>query len=141
MSDFLNHQLKFPHQTPFAPMIGENRQLVTDEPVKFEKQPVEVQDCRKITDHFRGIYRIYPNLMKENRRVWTCNRLDLQIKHSDLKRWLCPKIFPITGLHALDIHSGCWGACEAFKSTNSKWWSVRLTSGSVKSFSDTNLKG
>ena len=33
-------------------MIGENRQLVTDEPVEFEKQPVEVQDCRKLTDHF-----------------------------------------------------------------------------------------
>ena len=30
-------------------MIAENWQLVTDEPVKFEKQPVEVQDCRKFT--------------------------------------------------------------------------------------------
>ena len=26
--------------------------LVTDEPIEFEKQPVEVQNCRKITDHF-----------------------------------------------------------------------------------------
>jgi hypothetical protein len=52
-------------------MIGENRQLVTNE-------PVEVEDCRKITDHFRGIYRIYFNLIKENRRMSTCNRLDLQ---------------------------------------------------------------
>ena len=35
-----------------SPMIGENQQLVTDEPVEFEKSPVEVhQDCRKITDH------------------------------------------------------------------------------------------
>ena len=60
-------------------MIGENRQLVTDEPDEFEKQPVEVQDyCRKITDHYRGISRIYPNLMKENRRMSTCNQLDLQ---------------------------------------------------------------
>ena len=41
-------------------MIGENWQLVTDEPVEFEKIPVEVQDCRKISDHSRGIYRIYP---------------------------------------------------------------------------------
>jgi hypothetical protein len=41
-------------------MIGENRQLPTDELVEFEKKPVEVQDCRKITDHFREIYRIYP---------------------------------------------------------------------------------
>ena len=33
-------------------MIGENRWLVTDE-------PAEVQDyCRKIADHFRGIYKI-----------------------------------------------------------------------------------
>ena len=53
-------------------MVGENRQLVTDEPVEVH------QDCRKITDHFRGIYRIYPNLMKETRRMSTWNRLDLQ---------------------------------------------------------------
>ena len=59
-------------------MIGENRRLVTDEPVEFEKQPVEAQDYRKIDDHFRGSYRIYPNLIKENRRMSTCNRLDLQ---------------------------------------------------------------
>ena len=45
----------------------ENRQLVTNE-------PVEVRDCRKITDHFRRIYRIYPNLIKENRRMRTCHR-------------------------------------------------------------------
>ena len=62
----------------FQSMIGENRQLVTDDPVEFEKLPVEVQDCRKITDHFRGIYRIYLNLIKENRKMSTCNRLDLQ---------------------------------------------------------------
>ena len=29
-------------------MIGENRQLVTNEPVEFEEEPVEVKDCRKI---------------------------------------------------------------------------------------------
>jgi hypothetical protein len=39
-------------------MIGKNRWSVLDE-------PVEVQNCRKITDQFRGIYRIYPNVMKE----------------------------------------------------------------------------
>ena len=39
----------------------ENRRLVTDEPVEFEKYPVDVQDGRRITDHFRGICRIlYP---------------------------------------------------------------------------------
>ena len=51
-------------------MIGENRQLVTYE-------LIEVQYCRKITDHLRGIYRIYPTFIKEDRRVPTCNRLDL----------------------------------------------------------------
>ena len=39
---------------------------------------VKIQDCRKITDQFRGICRIYPNLIKGNRRLSTCNRLDLQ---------------------------------------------------------------
>ena len=47
-------------------MNGENRLLVTDEPVEFEKQPVEVQDFRKITDHLRGIYTIYLKLIKKN---------------------------------------------------------------------------
>jgi len=32
------------------PMIGENRLLVTIEPVEFEKQPVEVQDFKKMTN-------------------------------------------------------------------------------------------
>ena len=45
-------------------MIGENWQLVTDE-------PVEVQDCRKVTDCFGRIYIINPNLMKENKRMST----------------------------------------------------------------------
>ena len=57
---------------------GRIRQLVTDESVEFEKYPVEVQDCRKVTKNFRGIYRMYPKLIKENWRMWTCNRLDLQ---------------------------------------------------------------
>ena len=52
-------------------MNGKNRQLVTDE-------PVEVQDCTKITNHSGGIHRIYPNVIKENRRMSACNRLDLQ---------------------------------------------------------------
>jgi hypothetical protein len=55
----------------FQSMIGENRQLGTDE-------PVEIQDCRKITDHFREIYRIYPTLINKIQRMSTCDRLDLQ---------------------------------------------------------------
>ena len=62
----------------FVCSIGENRQLVTDEQVEFGKSPVEVhRDCGRISDHFRGISRLYPNLIKENRRMSTCNRLDL----------------------------------------------------------------
>ena len=53
----------------FASPIG--YMLVTNE-------LVEVQDCRKITNRSRGIYRIYPNLIKENLRMGTCNQLDLQ---------------------------------------------------------------
>ena len=41
-------------------MIGANRQLVSHEPVEFEKQLVEVQDSRKITDCLEGLYKIYP---------------------------------------------------------------------------------
>ena len=34
--------------------------MSTDEPVDFEKQPVEGGDFRRITNHFRGIHeRIY----------------------------------------------------------------------------------
>jgi hypothetical protein len=46
-------------------MIGDNWQLVMDEPVEFEKWPVEVRDCKKISYHFRGTYGIYPNLKKK----------------------------------------------------------------------------
>ena len=39
----------------------------------------KVQDCRMITGRFRGICRTeYPNLIKENWRMSSCNRLDLQ---------------------------------------------------------------
>ena len=41
-------------------MIGKNRQLVTNEAVEFENQPVEVQDCRKITDHLEEFIEYTP---------------------------------------------------------------------------------
>jgi hypothetical protein len=44
--------------------------LVTDEPVEFEKQPDEVRDFMRITNHFRGIYsRIFPLCTKECQHV------------------------------------------------------------------------
>ena len=39
--------------------------LVADEPVKFEKQPVEVQGFGNITDCSRGIYGIYIDMLKK----------------------------------------------------------------------------
>ena len=53
------------------PLIGQIWELVTDEPVEFEKYVVEVQDCRKITNHLKGIHGIYPKIIKENQRMST----------------------------------------------------------------------
>jgi hypothetical protein len=61
-------------------MTGENRQLVTYE-------PVEVQDYRKITNHPKDVHQS----KKEYRRMPTCNRLDLQTLGSQS---IMPKIFP-----------------------------------------------
>ena len=48
----LGSQPVMPNNLPdhwFRAMIGENRQLVTNEPVEFEKLlPVEVQECRNL---------------------------------------------------------------------------------------------
>jgi hypothetical protein len=42
----------------YGPMLGKNRRLVANELVESETKPVEVQDFKKLTDYFRGIYRI-----------------------------------------------------------------------------------
>ena len=60
-------------------------------PADFEKWPVEVQDCRKIDDRFRGIYRRrYLNLTKKNQKMSTCNWKDWDLDQ------LCPRISPGT---------------------------------------------
>ena len=59
-------------------MNWEHRPLVTDDPVEFEINLVKVEDFRKITHHFVGIYRIYLKLMKRNRKITTCTWLDLE---------------------------------------------------------------
>ena len=66
----LGSQPVMPTNLPIT-MIRENRQLITDE-------SVEVQDWKKITDRFGGIYRIYPNLIWETPRLSTYDRLDMQ---------------------------------------------------------------
>ena len=51
-------------------MNGETRLLVTND-------HIDVQDFRKITDRFRMFYKIYLNLMKQNRKMSTCNSVGL----------------------------------------------------------------
>jgi hypothetical protein len=56
----------------------------TDEPIEFERWPVEVEvDFRKITNHLKGIYRIYLKYIKKNHKKHhkmstRCNQLDLE---------------------------------------------------------------
>jgi hypothetical protein len=57
-------------------MNKENQRLVTDWPVEFEKEPVEVQEFRRITDHFRGNLWNMPQVDKE--KITTCYWLDLE---------------------------------------------------------------
>ena len=42
-----------------GPLLGKKQRLVTDEAVEFQKSLVEVRNFRRITDHLRGLYRIY----------------------------------------------------------------------------------
>ena len=58
-------------------MNEENQPLVTDELVEFEKNWVEVQDFKKTSNHFIGIYKAYFNSSKKNQKNTTCNCLDL----------------------------------------------------------------
>ena len=83
----------------WQPTIGENRQLIS---CRWTGRVWETT-CRssrlheKITNHFRGIYRrIYPNLMKQNRRMSTRNPpVGLANTRISTDR-LCPKISRIT---------------------------------------------
>jgi hypothetical protein len=47
-------------------MIGENWQLVTNEPIEFEKYLVEVQDCRKNCRSFQKNLKNIPQFKKGN---------------------------------------------------------------------------
>lgn len=56
-------------------VYGKNKQLVTDEPV--EKQPVEVQDCRKYYLSVQINLWNIPQIKKgKTKKITTCNRLD-----------------------------------------------------------------
>ena len=72
-------------------MNGEDRLLVTDELVQLKKWPVEVQDIRKITNHFWGICEIYIRLVMKIRKISTSNQLNLET----LEFWpIMPKNLP-----------------------------------------------
>jgi hypothetical protein len=48
----------------FEPGLWENRRLDWDEPVAFENELVGVQNFKRYTDHFRGIYIIHLRPLK-----------------------------------------------------------------------------
>ena len=60
------------------PTSGKNRRLVTDEPIEFEKLVFEVGDFNSITNHFKGICKIYLKWIKKNLKMSTCNWLILE---------------------------------------------------------------
>ena len=67
--------------------------VAIDKPIQYEKWPVEVQDFMKIIHHSRRIYRLYLKRIKKNRKIPTCNYLDLEKKRFV---WLCPNVSPDT---------------------------------------------
>ena len=68
-------------------MNGENRPLGTDEPIEFEELWVEVQDVKKFTCRFRGIYRVCLKTVKIDRKI-TTRKLDWTWKHTGLNHQL-----------------------------------------------------
>ena len=72
---------------------------------EFEKYLVEVQDFRKITDHFNGSWRIHLELIKKNRKMSTCNRLDFEALGS---RPIMPKNLPGPSGGCISQGQGPW---------------------------------
>ena len=79
-------------------MHKENQQLLTDEPVAFEKQPLEIQDFRRISDRSMGICEIFLNPMKKNHKMPTHNRFTLE-RHPRF-RLNTGYIWPISSQHS-----------------------------------------
>lgn len=51
---------RFLHNVILEDRVWGDWMLVVDESVKLEKQLVEIQNSRKITDQYEGIHGIYP---------------------------------------------------------------------------------
>ena len=98
-------------QVAISPLDGENQQLVIDEPIEFQKQPMEFQDFGKTTHRFRQIYRICLTFM-EKKPTYHIMVTSWTWKHYNFDR-LCPKISPDIGLAYIllwTLHSvrDCW---------------------------------
>jgi hypothetical protein len=52
--------------------------LVTDESVEFEDKRMRLETLGNMTHRFRGIWEIYLELIKKNRKMLTSIRLDLE---------------------------------------------------------------
>ena len=61
------HLIKEPAKS--SPMIGENRQLGTYEPVECENNQLKFKTSGKLPIISEEFCKIYPNLIKENRRM------------------------------------------------------------------------
>ena len=78
-------------------MNMENWTPITDEPIEFEKQPVQIQDFGKIIDLFKGTCIPFLKLIKKNQKMSTCNRFVLETL--GCPDWLSSKTFPHIELH------------------------------------------
>ena len=54
------------------------KHVCIDEPIEFEEEPLEVQEFKKNSYHFGRILGIHLELRKKNRKIATCNPLDLE---------------------------------------------------------------
>ena len=94
-------------------MSGKNRRLVkrwTDWVWEITSWSWRLQ---RITDHFRGICRIYLTWIKQNRKMSTCNRLDFRITRilTDYARKLPWALFLVPHLTHILLIYGCPDYC------------------------------
>ena len=93
---------------PSRSVHGENRSSVTDEPVEFEKRPVEGQDFRRITHHSRGIYGRCLKSIEENRRCQRENRSSVTDEPVEFEK----RLVEVQDLRRITYHSrGIYGRC------------------------------
>ena len=52
--------------------------IQSDEYVEFKNNRLKVNNLRKFIDHFRRIYEINLKLIQKNRKIATCNQLDME---------------------------------------------------------------